>query len=240
LIILFVESMAGFRISEVFRKGNVYDVVTKYREIPVRARLRLNWIDNEGRLLGFDWGRTQLRCAFSTLDPIYIRLNQKEYAQAQVFSNLGKELVLMVENFVGPPEFIRRRSVRVEPDENKPVLIEAFFEERKLETVAKDVSETGVGVVLNAKTDGDLVSFLREKFADLKENEALEFRVRIHLPDIGTAEGKGKLRNVVGLGKDVYVRLGLEVSFPREELNKIRKYVIERQKEIVKALRMVE
>ncbi len=232
--------MARFRISEVFRRGAVYDVVTKYKEIPVKARLKLNWVDNEGRLLGFDWGRTNLKYAFSTLDPVYIKLDQKEYAQTQVFSNLGKELVLMVENFVEPPEFIRRRSVRVEPDENRPVLVEALFEDRKLETVAKDISETGVGVVLNTKAHREFVDFIKERFTDPKENEALEFRVRVHLPDIGTAEGKGKLRNVVGLGKDVYVRLGFEVCFPREELNKIRRYVIGRQKEIVKSLRMVE
>jgi len=45
---------------------------------------------------------------------------------------------------------------------------------------------------------------------------------------------------VVGLGKDVYVRLGFEVDFPREEITKIRKYVIGRQKEIIQSLRFVK
>jgi len=89
----------------------------------------LRWTDDEGRLLGFEWGKTHLRSAFSTVDPVYVKLDSREYAQTQVFSNLGKELVLTVENFVGPPEFIRRRSVRVEPDKNKPVAVEVLFDQ---------------------------------------------------------------------------------------------------------------
>ncbi len=226
------------RVSEIFRKGSTYDVVTKYKEIPVRARFRLRWTDDEGRLLGFEWGKTHLRSAFSTVDPVYVRLDSKEYAQTQVFSNLGKELVLMVENFVGPPEFIRRRSVRVEPDKNKPVAVEVIFEDREFKTSAKDVSETGVGVILRGDSDREFITFLRNSFREQEENEALEFSVRLHLPECGVVSGKGRLRNVVSLGTDL--RLGLEISFPREELNRVRRYVITRQKEIIKSLRMVE
>lgn len=226
------------RVSEIFKRGSTYDVITKYKEIPVRARFRLRWTDDEGRLLGFEWGKTHLRSAFSTVDPVYVKLDSREYAQTQVFSNLGKELVLTVENFVGPPEFIRRRSVRVEPDKNKPVAVEVLFEDRGFKTLVRDISETGVGVILRADSDREFIAFLRNIFRDKEENQALEFSVRLHLPTCGTVSGKGRLRNVVSLGSDL--RLGLEVSFPREELNKVRRYVITRQKEIIKSLRMVE
>jgi hypothetical protein len=232
--------MERLRVSEIFRKGVVYDVITKYKEIPVKARFRLNWTDDEGRLLGFGWGKTHLRAAFSTLDPVYVKVDSNEYAQTQVFSNLGKELVLMVENFVGPPEFVRRRSVRVVPDENRPVLLEANLGDVKLKVHACDVSETGIGAVLSTKGNERLLELLQRGLEEVKEGQALELTVRLHLPGGCTASGKGKLRNIVGLSGGHCVRLGFEIELPREELNKVRRYVIERQKEIVKSLRMVE
>ncbi len=232
--------MERLRLSEIFKVGDHYDIIAKYKEIPVKVHLKLNWVDDEGRLLGFDWGRTHLKAAFSTLEPVYIKLSSKEYAQAQVFSNLGKELVLTVENFVEPPEFIRRRSVRVEPDENKPVLVEIHHDGRKVTLNAKDVSETGIGIQLDAKEQKDFVNYLKEKIEELKEDEFIEFSIVVHLPGGEVAKGKGRLRNVVGLSRDVYVRLGFEVDFPREELNKIRRYVINRQREIIQSLRFVE
>ncbi len=232
--------MERLRISEIFKAGDHYDIIAKYKEIPVKAHLKLNWVDDEGRLLGFDWGRTHLKAAFSTLEPVYIKLSPKEYAQTQVFSNLGKELVLMLENFVEPPEFIKRRSVRVEPDENKPVLVEIHYDGREITLSAKDVSETGIGIQFDAKEHRDFVNYLKEKIEELKEDEFIELSMTVRLPEGEVARGKGKLRNVVGLSRDVYVRLGFEVNFPREELNKIRRYVINRQREIIQSLRFVE
>ena len=232
--------MSRLRLEEVFRVGNRYSIVTKYKEIPVRVNLRLNWVDEEGRLLGFDWGRTHLRGAFSTLDPVYVELSGEEFAQTQVFSNLGKELVLMLENFVGPPEFVKRRSVRVEPDENKPVRVVINADGVSVETKAKDISETGVGVILDKEAHRDFIDLLEDISEGLKAGDlGREFTIRIMLPSGEEAVGTGRLRNVIGLGKDVYVRLGFEVSFPRKEITKIRRYVLERQKEIIKSLRMV-
>ncbi len=232
--------MERLKLREVFSVGEHYNVVTKYKEIPVRANLRLNWIDEEGRLLGFDWGRTHLRGAFSTLDPVYVEVNSEEYAQTQVFSNLGKELVLMLENFVEPPEFINRRSVRVEPDENRPVKVVIEAEDIRVETMAKDVSETGVGVILNNQEHREFIDLLKEISEKTKDTDRVgEFRIKVLLPEDVEATGKGVLRNAVGLGRDVYVRIGFEVSFPKKEMVKIRRYVLNRQKEIIKSLRMI-
>ncbi|RLJ70085.1 PilZ domain-containing protein [Hydrogenivirga caldilitoris] len=232
--------MDKLKVSEIFKVGDQYDIVTKYKEIPVKVQLRLKWVDNEGRLLGFDWGKTHIRAAFSTLDPVYIRLSSKEYAQTQVFSNLGKELVLTLENFVEPPEFIKRHSVRVEPDDNRPVIVELTFDGHKFELPVKDISERGIGLSLKIDENKEFVKFLQDSIEELKEDESVEFPLKIHLPENGTAVGKGRLKNVVGLGKDIYVRLGFEVDFPKEELTKIRRYVINRQKEIIQALRFIE
>ncbi|GEM_PF-744906 len=232
--------MVKFRISEVFRNGYSYDIITKYKEIPVKVHLKLNWIDNEGRLLGFDWGRTHLKPAFSTLDPVYVRVEKEEYAQTQVFSNLGKELVLMVDNFVGPPEFIKRRSVRVEPDEHKPVMVEIFHEEGKLKATVADISELGIGLIVAVKENENFVSILKERLKALKKEECIEYHLKIFLPSCGIAQGKGKLKNVISLDKDSRLKLGFEINFPQGDLNTIRRYVINRQKEIIKSLRIVK
>ncbi|MDQ7037879.1 MAG: PilZ domain-containing protein [Aquificota bacterium] len=228
------------RLEDVFTIGDRYNIVTKYKEIPVRVNLRLNWLDEEGRLLGFDWGRTHLKVAFSTLDPVYVELSPEEFAKTQVFSNLGKELVLMLENFVEPPEFVKRRYVRVEPDENKPVKVVISVSGISAETQARDISETGVGVALDRESHRELIDLLEGISEDLKAGGPdRDFTIRILLPSGEEAVGKGRLRNVIGLGRDVYVRLGFEVSFPKKEITKIKRYVLERQKEIIKSLRMV-
>ncbi len=232
--------MERLRISKIFKAGECYEIVTKYKEVPVRVFMRLNWAEDDGRLLGFDWGKTHLRAVFSTTDPVYVRLSPKEYAQTRVFSNMGKELVLMLENFVDPPDFIRRRFVRVEPDEHKPVGIEIEFDENRLETTVTDISEMGLGVVLDKKEHPEFIEFLKREVNNDKREDPLELRLIVKLPEFGTAEGKGRLRNVVSFGRDAYVKLGFETIFPKRELDKVRKYVIKRQKEIIKSLRIVE
>ncbi len=227
------------KLSDIFKTGKVYDVLTKYKEVPVKAPMPLLWVDEEGRLLGFDWKKVTVKKAFSSLEPVYVKVSPSEYAKTQIFSNLGKELVLVLESLVPPPEFINRKSVRVEPDEEKPVKVEIIFNGKRIEGNATDVSETGVGVKLPLEGNNDFVEFVKEKLKSLQEKENLEFDVKVHLPDNGTAQGKGKVRNLLGSGKDLYVRLGFEVEFPRRELDKIRRYVIQRQKEIIQSLRML-
>jgi len=232
--------MEKFRVSRHFDRGREYSIITKYKEIPIRANLKLNWTDDEGRLLGFDWGKTHLRGAFSTLDPVYIELTKNEYAVTSVFSNLGKELVLMVENFTEPPEFVRRRSVRVEPDEENPVVVEITLDDLSLSTTATDISEHGVGISLSQKEHGSFIKAVRERLNGLEKEENIDFVLAITLPACGTVKGKGKLKNFIGKGNDVYVRLGFEVSFGKKDIDRIRRYVIMRQREIIKSLRMVE
>ena len=232
--------MARFKISSIFNSGEKYRIITKYKEVPIKANLLLKWVDDEGRLLGFDWGNIHLKGAFSSLDPVYVELSRKEYAITSVFSNLGKELVLMLENFTEPPDFIKRRSVRVEPDENNPVRVSLTIEGVSVSTTAKDISELGVGVDLDPEVHGKFIKFLKEKLNHLSEKDIIEFGIRLTLPECGEVAGEGKLKNVIKSGRNVYARLGFEVSFSPSDLNKIRKYVINRQKEIIKSLRMVE
>ncbi len=227
------------KVYDILKTGEHYSIITKYKEVPVKAHLKLSWTDREGNLLGFDWRRSHLKPAFSTLDSVYVKLNPQEYIKTQVFSNLGKELVLSVDDIVSPPEFIKRRAVRVEPDENRPVKVRIYFNHNSLDALASDVSETGVGISLDINSNRDFVEFIKAKLEELREDEFIELSIHVELPCGDVVEGTGRLKNVIGLGKDVYVRVGFEINFPKKEINKIKNYVMDRQKEIVQSLRLL-
>jgi hypothetical protein len=72
------------------------------------------------------------------------------------------------------------------------------------------------------------------------EEEKIEFTIEITIPHLGIVIGKGNLKKIITTGSNVYARMGFEVDFSQNDLNKIRKYVINRQKEIIKSLRLIE
>ncbi len=232
--------MGDLKVSEILKEGNSYEIITKYKEIPIKVRMKLKWISDEDNLAGFDWKLVSYKKAFSTLDPVYVKLSEDKYLRSQVFSNLGKELVLSIEEITSPPEFIKRRFVRVEPHEKKPVVVIFNINNKKIKVNAKDISETGVGILLDRKKDREIIKFLEEELKKLKTGEFLECEIEINLPEMGNVRGKGKLKNVIDFENGVYTRLGFEASFPKEDIYKIRKYVLERQKEIIQSLRMLE
>ncbi len=216
--------MAKLRLSNVFKIGEIYPLITRYLEVPVRTKMKLKWVDNEGRLLGFEWGRGGLRSAFST-EPVYVFCDG-EYAKTSVFSSSGKELVLMLENFGPPPDYMRRRSVRVVPDDKKPVSVTLKHEGAQIRAKVIDISESGVGVEL-------------EK-GQIDPEEVEEITVEVELPSNPPviASGKGKIKRVENTG--TAFRLGIEVSFDKDSQSYVRKFVIQRQREIIISLRMVE
>ena len=220
-------------------EGKVYQVVANYKEIPIRVNLILNWIEKKDGLIGFDWGGSNLKRAFSTIGPVYVQLSESSFLKTEVFSNLGKELVLTAISITPPPEFIRRRSVRVEPRENEPIRVKLEMDDLSTTSIVKDISETGIGIILDSDTQRSFIEALKNKLDHLKEDDHVHFNITVSLPKCGEENGEGKLRNVVGLGKEIYVRLGFEVNFPQDELKKIKRYVIKRQREIIQSLRML-
>ena len=216
--------MAKFRLSGVFRTGGIYPVITKYLEVPVRTKMRLKWIDDEGRLLGFEWGRGGIRSAFTT-EPVYV-FCEGEYAKTSVFSSSGKGLVLMLDNFGPPPDYMSRRSVRVVPDERKPVFVKFLKDGGELRIKVRDISEVGIGVEVE-----------RERM-DAEREEELDLEVELPSSPPTLVRGKGKIRRSEGAGG--IIRLGIEVNFGKDSQSRVRKFVIQRQREIILILRMVE
>ncbi|GAB6065536.1 PilZ domain-containing protein [Aquifex pyrophilus] len=220
------------KLSEIFKEGEKYDISTKFKELPVKTKLRLSWIDDSSKLLGFSWGKCIFKGAFQPKTEVYINVNDK-YAYGKVVSN-ANELVIEFEEFREKPAFIDRKAVRVEPDPSNPVIVELSVNSYNLKVPAKDISETGVGVILEKNTPkADEVIEL------LQNNPSAWFNLYVHLPKHGTAHAKGRVRNLNVSEEGVYIRIGFEAEYSPKDKDKVRKYVFERQQEIIKSLKML-
>ncbi len=232
--------MSDRELGNIFRVGSKYEVITKYKEIPIKAVMPLKWIEEEDRFLGFDWSRVPVKRAYSTLDHVYVKLESNEYAETSVFSNLGKELVLVFERVVPPPEFIKRKTVRVEPDPNHPIYANICVDDTcSIRSEVKDISETGIGLTLRRDKNEKFYNKLVEMLSNPEESVKVPFSVRVELPDGVEVRGHGDLRNVVGVGEEVYIRLGFKVDYSREDMDKLRRYILHRQQEIIQSLKIL-
>ncbi|HIQ49483.1 MAG TPA: PilZ domain-containing protein [Aquifex aeolicus] len=216
----------------LFKVGEKYHISTKFKELPVKTQLSLSWIDKTSKLLGFSWGRCVFKGAFSPGTEVYINTGNR-YVYGKVVSNLGY-LVIEFKELREQPEFIKRRTVRVEPDPTNPVIVELTVDSYKLKVVAKDISETGVGVILKKDTtaSGEVIQLIQKKPSSW-------FDLYVHLPKYGKAHAKGRVRNLSISEEGIYIRIGFEAEYSEKDKDKVRKYVLERQQEIIKALKML-
>ncbi len=227
-------------LKDTFEVGKKYEVVTKYKEILIKSVMPLLWIEEKDRFLAFDWSKVNVKRAYSTLDHVYIKLDNKHYAETSVFSNLGKELVLVFEKVVDPPEFVRRKTVRVEPDPSQPVYVDVCVNETcSISAEAKDISETGIGLAIKREEEKDFYKKLVDMLSDPEESVKVPFSIKVKLPDGQVVRGHGDLRNVIGIGEEVYIRLGFKVDYSKEDLEKLRRYILHRQQEIIQSLKIL-
>jgi len=212
--------------------GKRYKLSTKFKELPIKTQLLLSWSDPSSRLLGFS-GRCALGGAFSPGADVYVETEEGRFARCKSVSNSG-EIVLEFKELTEPPEFIRRKAVRVEPEESEPVFVHLKANGVSIRTKAKDISETGVGILIprNDKSAERLISLIQE-------NPLLPFELEVELPRFGTAHAKGSVRNVSLSEEGLYIRVGFEAEFSPKDQEKVRRYVLERQRQIVKSLRML-
>ena len=220
-------------IRKIFSIGKKYEISTKIREVPVKTNLTLKWIDEKSKLLGFSWDRCILRGAFLPKNDVYIKLGS-EYAKGKVISS-SSELVIESKEVVNEvPGYVRRRYVRVETDPSNPVYAYLKFENLTVRGFVKDISEAGVGTLLhrNEVEVQNLLELLHKSANKLVD-------ITVELPKYGKVHAKGHVRNIVVGEEDVYVRVGFETEFTKEDREKVRKYVLERQQEIIKSIRML-
>ncbi len=213
--------------------GERYEIYTKVKEIPVKTVLKLVWIDSSSRLVGFDWGNCIRRGAFQPGNVVYVKLSENRFLRAGVVSNRD-ELVIEPEGEGGTPEFLKRRAVRVEVDPSKPVLVNLKIGGKRYRTQARDISEYGVGVVFRKDSEEG-----REILMLLEERKDRWVDIELTLPKYGRVHAKGRVRRKEEHDGEIYVRFGFELEFSEEHRAKVRKYILERQQEIVKSLRLL-
>lgn len=99
-----------------------------------------------------------------------------------------------------------------------------------------DMSESGVGVVVQGEDASRIMDVLSQIAADIQRIHT-PLDVEIELPRDGTVRAKGELKNIIGGQGNVYVRLGLKINLEENQRKKIRQYIMRRQREILDQLK---
>ncbi len=215
------------------KKGKQYEIYTKVKEIPVKTILKLSWIDHSSQLVGFDWGNCVRRGAFQPGNTAYIKLSEEKFIKSGIISNRG-ELVLEPQEECEKPEFLKRRAIRVEINPVNPVKVKLKVGGKEFHTQAKDISEYGVGVIFKKDSEEG-----REVLDILETNKERWVELELYLPKYGHVHAKGKMKRIEIFNGEVYIRFGFELEFSEEHRAKVRKYILDRQQEIVKSLRLL-
>ncbi|MCS6956930.1 MAG: hypothetical protein RMK75_00515 [Aquificaceae bacterium] len=212
------------------------EVITSWKEIPIRAKLPIRWVSPQERFVSFDFGRCKFKHVFSDKIPVYIKIGEL-FLICKVFSNIRDELVLEVDAPVPAPPIILREFIRVEPTEKEPVYVSFCVEDKCIiKTKAVDISESGVGVIIHNEEANTFVDILSEIATDTLKIHT-PFDIEIELPKEGTVKAQGELKNIISREGDVYIRLGFRITLKEEYTKKIRQYVIRRQREILEQLK---
>ncbi len=225
--------MGVYDLLKDIKEGHSYEVITTWRGLPIRIKLKVKWISLKDRLVSFDFFGCKFRRAF-TEEKVHIKLGEY-YIECDIFSSIRDELVLKANAVCPPPPCIIRELVRVEPAENKPVLVSFCIEDECIGPAkAIDISEKGVGVILSKQDIEKLCSALDIR---IEEKYSINVSLIIEIPGEGSIKAVGELRNIVCKEEECYFRLGFKLDLMPPDLRKLRNYIINRQKEILDELR---
>ncbi|MCS6998920.1 MAG: hypothetical protein N2648_06060 [Aquificaceae bacterium] len=217
-------------------KGKECEVITSWKEIPIRVKLPIRWVSLQERFVSFDFRGCKFRHIFSDKNSVYIKLREL-FLACKVFSNIRDELVLEVDAPVPAPPIVLRESIRVEPTEREPVYVSFCVEDSCVAKVkAVDISESGVGIILHSDEASKLMMVLSEITADTTKIHT-PFDIEIELPKEGKVQAQGELKNIISREEDVYIRLGFKIVLKEEQTKKIRQYIMRRQREILEQLK---
>ncbi len=220
-------------------KGDTYEVIVSWKEIPIKVKLKVRWVSPQERFISFEFKDCRFKSIFSADKEVYVKLGDV-YLLTEVFSNLRDELVLEVESITPPPPIVMREFVRVQTSEKEPVYVIFYLdEENTLLVKATDISEMGVGVLIDK---GQVERLLSSLDVPQEGSSALIHRslpLLIEMPDGYKLKAEGELRNIITQEGATYVRLGFSIRLPERDLKHIRAYVMRRQKEMIEHLNML-
>ncbi|MCS7171519.1 MAG: hypothetical protein N3D14_05805 [Aquificaceae bacterium] len=228
--------MALTDILRDLEKGKEYEVITSWKEIPIRVKLTIRWVSPSERFVSFNFRECKFRHVFSEKTPVYIKIGEL-FLVCKVFSNIRDELVLEVDSPVPAPPIVMREFIRVEPTEKEPVYVSFCVEDKCIvRAKATDISESGVGVTVLSEDINRFMDILSSIATDLHKMHT-PFDVEIELPKEGKVQSQGELKNIISREGDVYIRLGLRIILKEDQKKKIRQYIMRRQREILEQLK---
>ncbi len=214
------------------------EVITSWKEIPIRVKFSVRWVSPQERFVSFDFKDCKFRQVFSDTVPVYIKVREL-FLLCKVFSNIRDELVLEVDSPVPAPPVVLREFIRVEPTEKEPVYVSFCVEDNcVVRTKTADISESGVGILLNKEDTKRLIDILSQIATDASKIHT-PFEIEIELPKEGTVRAQGELKNIISKERDLYVRLGFKINLREDQTKKIRQYIMRRQREILEQLKSI-
>jgi len=214
------------------------EVITSWKEIPIRVKLPVRWVSHQERFVSLDFKECKFRQVFSETVPVYIKVRDL-FLVCKVSSNIRDELVLEVDVPVPAPPVVLREFIRVEPAENEPVYASFCVEDNCVVRVkVADIGESGVSVLLSKEDTKRLIDILSQIATDVSKIHT-PFEIEIELPKEGRVRARGELKNIISQEGDLYVRLGFKINLKEDQTKMIRQYIIRRQREILEYLKSI-
>ncbi len=235
-----------FNIEKYFNEAALKDkkvpIIFFYEEIPISEKIKIREFNKDAKTILLEPEKKLVKALMEITD-VYFKLRHNDkniFLKSKIIygSEKGVEITLPepVED-----DRIFRFYLRVKTSDRKPVFVEIMErddenkkEEKKklkIKGKAKDISETGIGVILK-KEDYQKDKNLENFVENIKEDDI--YNLKIHLPHT-TVETKGLI--VKTIDEEKYKKLGITfVDIDLDSREEIFKYIFERQKEILKEL----
>lgn len=214
------------------------EVLTSWKEIPIKVKLQIKWISPEDRFVSFDVKSCKFKHFFTGQNEIYAKIKEF-YFTAKIFSNIKDELVLELESVAPPPPIILREFIRVQPSDKEPVYVSFCISNDCVARVkVEDISEAGIGFTLT-KDEADKIVFALSEIAQDIRKVHTPIEMEIELPKGERIKATGELRNLLSKEDGLYVRFGFQIKLKEEDAKKIRQYISKRQREILETLKQL-
>ncbi len=200
-------------VLEWIKEKKQIEVYAFYEEIPIKVKIELHEIDYEKEQIVWSFDK-KLEIALSQSGELYFDYNGTIYVMNVIIYNKD-EMVTTFPTIAVEPK-LKRKYIRVHVDEENPIYIKI----NDIETKAWDISEKGVGVILN-----NLDSFeLGRDYEMFIKINGKEFKVLAELVYIKE------------IGKGSY-KLGFKFKKVSPVLeDEIFQYILKKQKDILKKI----
>jgi c-di-GMP-binding flagellar brake protein YcgR len=226
--------MGVLELLERIKAEERLEVITEWCGIPVKTKLTVKWVAVKDKVICLDIRDCKFRHIFRmSSEPIYIKIEKprQAYIQCDLYNREYRdELILLVEHETPPPPVIARSYVRVVPSESKPVYVSLSIGGEEITAKVADISEKGVGVLLSKESVEKLIQL--GMHGDNSPN--ITFTLSINLPDGNKVPATGELRNIFTDQEQVRMGFRLDIARPNDEI--LKRYIMDRQRELLSTL----